>query len=281
MSRLHNLFHGSAHRANHPPPPDVASVSENSASDFHVVVAEPMQHEFAKEEARFGPGQRLIFHTDPRSPAADRFRLLRMRLKEHWKTGKLKKLLVTSPLASEGKSTITLNLATALHERGKHTVLVLEADLHHLSISEMLKLRPWAGLTECLADSSLSPLSSVRQIEPFGWHLLPAGEPRRNPTELLQSPAFGRVLRELAPLFDWVLIDSPPVVPLTDSVSLQQHADAGLLVVRAGKTPREAVEQSLELLGKKNILGIVLNGVEAQSHLYYQYYGSTTRPNED
>jgi Mrp family chromosome partitioning ATPase len=77
------------------------------------------------------------------------------------------------------------------------------------------------------------------------------------------------------------LIDSPPVIPLTDSLSLQQHVDATLLVVRAGQTPREAVEQTITLLGKKNILGIVLNGVQARDHLYYQYHEYNKRDRED
>lgn len=281
MSRIHNLFHGSSRPAPRPPAiPPAAAVFESEASQPGVAVAAPVLVEFAKEEAHFGPERRLVFHTDPRSPAADRFRLLRMRLKGRSQTGRLKKLLITSPLSNDGKSTVTLNLATALSERGKHTVLVVEADLHHSSIADILKLRPWAGLTECLADESVSPLSAVRQIEPFGWHLLPAGEPRRNPTELLQSPAFGRIMQQLEACFDWILIDSPPVIPLTDSISLQQHADASLLVVRAGQTPREAVEQTIELLGKNQVLGIVLNGMEARDHSYYQYYGST-HPYED
>jgi Mrp family chromosome partitioning ATPase len=125
------------------------------------------------------------------------------------------------------------------------------------------------------------PLSAIRRIEPLGWYLLPAGEPRRNPTELLQTPAFGQIMQKLSPCFDWILIDSPPVIPLTDSLSLQHHADASLLVVRAGQTPREAVEQTIELLGKKNILGVVLNGVEARNHLYYQYHEYNRRDRED
>ena len=88
-------------------------------------------------------------------------------------------------------------------------------------------------------------------------------------------------MEQLSPYFDWILIDSPPVIPLTDSISLQQQADACLLVVRAGRTPREAVDQSIELLGKKNVLGVVLNGVEVRDHVYYQYYGATHRDFED
>jgi len=279
MSHFLNLFHKSP---GHEPAPQASPVvAENPDTTARAATVAQALPEFPAEEAQLRPENRLIYHDDPRSPAADRFRLLRMRLKTHWKAGKLKKLLITGPLAHDGKSTVLLNLATALSERGKRTVLVIEADLHHSSLAQILRLKPWVGLTECLADDATSPLSAIRRVEPLGWYLLPAGEPRRNPTELLQTPAFGHILEQLSPCFDWILIDSPPVIPLTDSLSLQQHADASLLVVRAGRTPREAVEQSIDLLGKKNIVGIVLNGVEARDHLYYQYYDPTQRHPED
>jgi capsular exopolysaccharide synthesis family protein len=237
--------------------------------------------DFPMDEANFTPEARIIFHTAPRDPAADRFRLLRMHLRDIWRTGRLKKLLITGALAGDGKSTVTMNLATALVERGRRSVLVVEADLHHTAISEVLRLKQKAGMSDCLVDETLSPLACIRRIEPFGWHLLSAGEPRKNSTELLQGPNLGRILNEAAASFDWVLIDSPPVVPLTDTVSLQQHADATLLVVRAEQTPREAVEQTISLLGKKNILGIVLNGVEPRNHRCYQYYERYGRQNVD
>ena len=285
MSHVRNLFHRpSGHEHSPPPRPvaaSVASVSENAINFSNVAATALALPEFPVEEVRLRPESRIVFHADPRSQAADRFRLLRMRLKEHWSAGKLKKLLITGPLAHDGKSTVILNLATALSERGKRTVLVVEADLHHASLPKTLGLNPWAGLSECLVDESLPPLSAIRRIEPLGWYFLPAGEPRRNPTELLQAPAFGNIMQRLAPCFDWILIDSPPVIPLTDALSLLQHADASLLVVRAGKTPREAVEQTVALLGKKNILGIVLNGVETRDHLYYQYYDGNRHHQED
>jgi capsular exopolysaccharide synthesis family protein len=285
MSRFRNLFYGSSKPSAGGPSAPAATVRPPAATvgpeayPSDVAVAAPPLPEFATEEARINPEERLVYYTQPRSPAADRFRLLRMRLKEHWKAGRLKTLLITGPVAGEGKSTICLNLATALAERGKRGVLIVEADLHHSSLAEALHLRPWTGLTECLSDESVSPFSAIRRIEPFGWHLLPAGEPKRNPTELLQGPGFARVMQQLTPCFDWILIDSAPVVPLTDAVSLRQHADACLLVVRAGSTPREAIEQTIELLEKKNILGIVLNGVEIRDQQYYRYYG--TRPSSD
>jgi capsular exopolysaccharide synthesis family protein len=281
MSHLRNLFHQPSGHEHVPSAVSVAAVPENFVASANVATAAHALPEFPVEEAYVGPENRLVFYADPRSPAADRFRLLRMKLKTLRSAGKLKKLLITGPLAHDGKSTVVMNLATALAERGKRSVLVVEADLHHSSLANSLRLKPWAGLTECLVDDSTAPLSAIRRIEPLGWYLLAAGEPRRNPTELLQTPAFGRVMEQLSPCFDWILIDSAPVIPLTDSISLQQHSDASLLVVRAGRTPREAVEKSIELLGKKNILGVVLNAMEARDHLYYQYYDGTKRQHDE
>jgi capsular exopolysaccharide synthesis family protein len=284
MSHIRNLFHTAAsNQGHHPPYSGIAVARESAAAAGSIAVAAPgvspalvaTVPEFAVEQAKITPASRVVFHIDPRGPAADRFRFLRMRLREYWSSGKLKKLLVTSPLAHDGKSTVLLNLATALLERGKRSVLIIEADLHHSSIAQTLQLHTWAGLTECLRDDSISPLSHVRRVDPFGWHLLPAGEPRGNPTELLQTRALGTVIQQLSACFDWVLIDSPPSIPLTDAIALQQHADASLLVVRAGQTPREAVEQTVSLLGPTKLVGIVLNGVERHNQPNYQqrFYG--------
>ena len=209
------------------------------------------------------------------SAAAERFRLLRMRLRERWKARKLKTLLITSPLPHDGKSTVSLNLATALAEHGKKAVLLIEGDLHHSHILEQFGMEKLAGLTECL-DEQLDPLLAIHRIEPLGWYLLPAGTPRSNATELLQTAALGDILQSLARYFDWILIDSPPVLPLTDALSLRQRVDSCLLVVRADLTPKDAVEEAVKLVGKEHILGVVLNGVEGLHRLYskYGYYRS-------
>jgi succinoglycan biosynthesis transport protein ExoP len=226
------------------------------------------------DEVHIQPASRIVFHTAPHSPAADRFRYLRMRLRERWNVGKLKTLLITSPLAHDGKSTVTLNLATALSEGGTRKVLVMEADLHRSTLIQHLGLKVWPGLTDCL-DAGLNPLSAIRRLEPLGWYLLPAGGPRSNPTELLQSAALSGVTQTLSPHFDWILIDAPPVIPLTDALSLRPQADASLLVVRAGRTPKEAIEDAVALLGKQHIMGMVLNGVEGLDRRYakYGYHG--------
>jgi capsular exopolysaccharide synthesis family protein len=278
MSHVRNLLHKRSPQLVDPPPAPMASVMEAVAESpaLPELAVAPSLPEFPVVEACIDPSSRIVFHTEPRSPAADRFRLLRMRLRELSKNGKLKRLLVTSPLPGDGKSTMILNLATAMSERSKHSVLVLEADLHHSSIAKKLGIVGPPGLAECLQDG-LDPLTAIRSIEPLGWYLLSAGDVRKNPSELLQTPALGHVVQRLSGLFDWVLLDSPPASPLTDTLLLQQHADATMLVVRAGSTPREAVEHTVGLLGSKSVIGTILNGVEGSENSYYNNYASRTR----
>ena len=214
---------------------------------------------------------RIAVYDDPRGPCADRFRLLRLRLNERWNAETMKTLLITSPLPGDGKSTIALNLATTLAERGKRTVLLIGADLHHATLTEQLGLSDRRGLAECMEDS-LKPLSVIRRLDPLGWYLLPAGKARGNPTELLQSAALAEIKQELSEHFEWVLIDSPPVIPMADVLALKHRSDASLLVVRAGRTPTESIERAITLLGRKHVLGIVLNGVEQIDRAYSKYY---------
>ncbi len=224
------------------------------------------------DELHIHPASRIVLYTDPRGLAADRFRFLRLRLRERADTGKLKTILVTSALPQDGKSTVALNLATSLAERGKRSVLLLEADLYHATIAERLGIPARAGLAECL-EGGLDPVSALRRLEPLGCYFLPGGEAHGNPTELLQSDRLSNVLEALSGHFDWVVIDSPPVAPVSDALSLARHADASLLVVRAGRTPHEAVTAAHTLLGAKHVIAIILNGVEGLDRVYSKYYG--------
>lgn len=216
------------------------------------------------------PSSRIVYHTDPDSAGADRFRLLRMHLWPLWGAGKLKTVFVTSACAQDGKSTVVLNLATALAEKGKRNVLVVEGDLVHPSIAERLGLAQSEGLAETL-EAARNPISLVRRIEPLGWYLLSAGRAQTNPTELLQSPILEDIFGTLRSRFEWVIIDTPPVMPLTDTLSLRQHADAGLLVVRADRTPRNLVEAAIGRIGSEHLLGLILNASEEFERMYSEY----------
>lgn len=223
------------------------------------------------EKASFPPKSPAALLTDPQTAGADRLRYLRMRLRELRQLAKLKSLVITSPLARDGKSTVAMSLATTLAEGGKQGVLLIEADLHHPSLASRLGLRPGAGLAKCL-EERIDPLLEIRKLEPLGWFLLQAGEPESNPTELLQSDAFSTLMQRVSPHFDWILIDTPPAIPITDALSLSRHVDATLLVTRASRTPRNAIEETLKLIGRKHVVGIVLNGAGGLARRYSEYY---------
>lgn len=255
-------------------PEEHASSTANGASD-HV---QPGAIPGIFQEERIpsiNPSSRVVLFSEPASPGADRFRFLRMRLKELRSAANVRSLLITSPLPEDGKSTITLNLATALAEGGQKKVLVLEGDLRHPSIAERLGVPVRPGLAECL-EHGRDPMEMIWRMRPLDWFLMQAGKPSSNPTELLHSSCLPGALKNLASAFDWVLIDTPPVAPLTDAVLLSQEADATLLVVRAGCTPREATEHALQLLGPNKVFGIVFNGAEGLNRIYskyHRYYG--------
>jgi polysaccharide biosynthesis transport protein len=258
----------------------LSSTREKKESPFGSSSIEPSFDDIQVNQVDVEPESRIVFFSDPRSPGADRFRYLRMRLRELWDAGKLRSLLITSPQPQDGKSTVALNLATALAEKGKRTVLLIEADLHHPTLGIQLGLKNLPGLAECLEDD-VHPLSVVRRIEPLGWYLLPSGATERNPTDLLQPGVLASVMAKLSPHFDWIVFDAPPLGPITDAISLARFADASLMIVRAGRTPREAVEEAFKLLGPKHVLGVVLNGLEGLDKVYSKYrayYGKPTPP---
>jgi protein-tyrosine kinase len=268
MSKVLNLFENSVAPLKEPPHGVFEDEFRPSAqATFCFSAIPPVQ-------ADLQPSCCAIFHTEPLGAASDRFRLLRMRLREHNKSGSLKTLLITSPLPHDGKSTVAVNLATALSEDSKFKVLLIEADLHRPCLNTQLGLPECPGLTECL-EGELPAISVLRRVEPLGWYLMAAGKTPDNPTELVQGSGFRTLREEMVKYFDWILIDSPPVVPLTDALSLIPHSDAALLVVRAGQTPESSIQQAITQIGKQHIAGIVFNGVPGLERAYakYGYYG--------
>jgi succinoglycan biosynthesis transport protein ExoP len=218
------------------------------------------------------PTERLVLYRDPTSLTADRFRLLRIRLLELWTTGKLRSVVVTSAIPQDGKSTIALNLAVVLAEQKTQSVLLIDGDLHHPSLSEQLGLGPHVGLTECL-QYGLDPFSATQQVEPFGWQFLSAGKRIvDDPTALLHSQKLADIIRMVSAHFDWTIIDSPPLLPLTDAISLAQVADGSLVVARAGRTPGKAVEDAIALLQRRRVIGLVLNSMDTLDDSYSAYY---------
>jgi len=226
----------------------------------------------ATEVARLSEESRIVVHTHPRSAGADRYRLVLLRLKALQAAKNLKSILITSPQPQDGKSTAALNIATGLAEKGKRSVLLVEADVHRPVLAQRLGLKSWPGLTECFRTKS-DPLLAVRRIDPLGFYYLPAGRPLDDDSNLFQPEFISQLMKGVAASFwNWIVIDAPPSTPIADILVLRAHADATLLVARAGQTPREAIEETARNVGRENILGIVLNGVEGLDRVYSSYY---------
>jgi capsular exopolysaccharide synthesis family protein len=227
------------------------------------------------ETTSVSPESRVVVYSSPRSAGADRFRLLQMRLRNLRASRQLKVLLITSPLPGDGKTTVALNLATALTERGKRPVLLLESDVYRPTMAKKLNLKPWMGVTDCF-EGGLDPMQAIRRIEPLGFYLLPAGTPVDDGSRILQSEYIAHLIKGLAASsFDWILVDAPPTTPIAEILALQAQSDGTLLVARAQQTPREAIEESTRNLGRDHVVGIVLNEVQGLDRVYSHYYGYT------
>ncbi len=220
---------------------------------------------------------------NPRSPFAEKI--------NHIRTGLLfsnidhppRRILVTSSSASEGKTTLASNLAIAFSQLGK--TLLIEVDLRKPSLAKRLNLSTEQGLSELL----MNPEIADEAIQPFGdtgkLFILPCGAKPPNPLELLSSEQFQSLLDKLTEHFEYIVLDAPPLLAVSDAAVLGHYADARLLVVRAEKTQIKMAEDAIDLLRKSNVppTGVVLSMADIKRMAYYGghyyrydtgYYGS-------
>ncbi len=206
----------------------------------------------------------LIVQVDPRSQRAEAFRSLRTNLQFIDVANPPKSIVITSSLPGEGKSTTTANLAISLAETGLK-VVVIEGDLRRPRLLDYLGFEGSVGLTDVLVgrvevDDVLQPFGRT------GLRLLGAGPIPPNPSELLGSANMEQLIEDLAARFDYVLIDAPPLLPVTDAAVLSTIVDGAIVVVGAGVVQREHVRRALETLEAVNgtVLGLILNRVKAK-----------------
>jgi len=227
--------------------------------------------EFPSLEVSVMPSSRLVSLTEPDGLAAEKFRFLGVRLRQIQQNRPLKKVLVTSTIPEEGKSLVSANLASVLARR-KQKVLLIEGDMRRPSLGEQFGLGRLAGLAEWL-QSGLGTVSNIYHLGGPGFWLMPAGDPPANPIELMQSGRLSELMAQLAPIFDWIIVDSPPLLPLADTTVWSRFTEGTLLVAREGKTEKPSLKRGLELLKKSDLLGVVLNGCTNPNHKnYYQRY---------
>ncbi|MEO8681491.1 MAG: CpsD/CapB family tyrosine-protein kinase [Vicinamibacterales bacterium] len=185
----------------------------------------------------------------------------------------IRSVMITSALASEGKTLTAANLAMTLSESYQRRVLLIDADLRRPRIAEMFALPAGEGLTDSLVATGGRQLP-VHQVSPTLW-VLTAGRALPDPMSTLVSPAMKQLLDEARDAFDWVVVDTPPVAILPDAHLLASMIDTALLVVSARSTPYPMVRRAVDAIGAPRILGAVLNRADkANLSAGYGYYGA-------
>ncbi|WP_066633844.1 CpsD/CapB family tyrosine-protein kinase [Desulfolucanica intricata] len=216
--------------------------------------------------------EKLITLHDPKSPAAEAYRILRTNIQFSSLDKPIKKLLVTSAGPHEGKSLTVSNLGIAFAQTGLR-VLILDCDLRKPMQHKSFEVFNTKGLTNILLGE-ISIEDSLQDVGVDSLKLITTGPIPPNPSELLGSRRMKVFLDELSDLFDIVLVDTPPVVAVTDAALMAANVDGVLLVVASGATKIEMTQRAKELLLNVNarIIGTVLNMIEVESDSYYYYY---------
>jgi len=217
-----------------------------------------LEDEVDLRDAAFSP--LFVAATEPGSAAAEQYRLLRTRLEARDATRRTQLLVVTSPRLGDGKTTTSANLALTMAREFQHRVVLVEADLRRPSLAARFGMQAERGLVDVLMGA-LALEDALVTVPGHQLTLLPAGAEAARSTELLASSMMQQVLEELRARFDRIVVDTPPVA-LADTHVLARLADGVMVVVRAGVTPRPALERALASIDRERLLGIVLNEVD-------------------
>lgn len=230
------------------------------------------------------PTHPVTMHDDPLGARSEAVRRLRTNLQFVEVADQAKSILVTSSIPGEGKSTTAMNLGVSLADAGLKVILI-DADLRRPTLAQYLGLEGGVGLTTVLIGRAKVD-DVVQQLGTKGLFVLPAGQIPPNPSELLGSKAMTALLADLSETYDMVLLDSAPLLPVTDGLILSKSVGGTLVVVGAERTNKSQLHDSLESLATvgANVMGVVLNKTarrDTSSYVYYQGYRGTYEPDAD
>lgn len=213
---------------------------------------------------------------DPKSVISESFRILRTNLQYSSLDKKYKVIVITSSNPGEGKTTIASNLALTLAEE-EQKVILIDCDLRRPYIHRIFKISNVNGLSQVLLGERNFNIASRKYKE--NLTILTSGYIPPNPAEMLASDKMSEFLDRLREEFDYIILDTPPVLLVTDSQILSTKADGTILVVKSEKTKKSEVKESVGALKKvnANIIGTVLNGFNSKRDKYYKYYAKNNK----
>lgn len=206
---------------------------------------------------------RIVTYFDPGAVISEQYRSLRTNILLNNLSKSLKTIAVCSSLQGEGKTVTSVNLAITMARDLDRTILLVDCDLRGGLVHQLLALNPAVGLSDVLANGAEFE-SAFCRTRINNLTVLPRGGIPHNPSELLSSKKMRRLLEELRAKFDYIILDSPPILPLTDACVLGSQADGVIFIVRAHKTPRRVVKQAQNMLERVHakIIGFVLTQTE-------------------
>lgn len=222
------------------------------------------------------PSSRLVAWNEPNSLGAEKFRALAVRLDDIRRQHELKSLQVTSSVINEGKSFVAANLATTLAKYSGTKTLLVEGDLHRPTLASMFGLKDLQGLSDWWTARSQDLARYMLRFTGTGLWFLPAGKACDRPSEILRSAQLAEAFAQLKGQFEWIVVDSTPMLPVIDANLWSRLVDGTLLVVREGVAPLKALKKGLQSLDRPRLIGVVVNEASDFDQIDYdgQYYGA-------
>src|SRR5579863_2191438 len=240
-------------------------VAEPAPSDFETLWAKCARKQWAPD-----PKVVVFENEDPFFPGAEQFRTLRSRLYRMRESQPLQTILISSAIPAEGKTVVSTNLAYAIVRQRGCRVLLVDADLRSPRVHTLLGTSVAPGLADYLQNTA-NEFEITQRSNETGLCFIAAGNHVTHPSELISSDRMKEFLERVRPMFDWILIDSPPALPVADASVMGGLVDGVLLVVRANSTPAAASQKACKELRDAHIIGVVLNTSEESSN-YNSYY---------
>jgi protein-tyrosine kinase len=237
----------------------------------------------AQTEWKPEPTAMLFMSGDDTAVGTEEYRTLRSRLYHMREKMTLKTLLVTSALPKEGKSFTSANLAQVMVMQHGRRALLIDADLRGPRLHLMLGTEQSPGLSDYLQGKA-DEVSIVQRGPLENLFFIPSGSGIEDPSELVGNGRLKMLLQRLEPLFDWIIIDSPPAIPVSDASVLAKACDGVLMVVRSNSTPADIARKARQEFPDQALVGVVLNGTSGDTIPYARYYyeayqkkGATTK----